>query len=403
MTKREIIEKKQKLQDQIVTIINQNQDKIKVGDIYKNKAALFTALDIESKKGSQANAIEKVVKTVIDYEKLHPENKYDNQIIITEIYSEPKEIIDGREEKNGNHIYSKLIETILMIYMSENDQNVYYFTYPKIYQMLGMCNEYYHNYDIRRAMKKEDPRMTKFEVNTFFSESSSLMKKTLIRALNSMSNRSLINYSKEIVLVIDRKNNTKEYKVATEEEIQTILTVQREVLKSMNMEDLFSAYMSVGYMKFMRKVQKIIKEQYGWDGYFEQLKIITASKFCLDGAIEYDFEKLKNTLNENIQLLINNTNQTMIDRENKELEQNWEDYKQGIKELKGLYADYESYKKMNQKKPDTFLQLQSILVKLFISLAPAEEKEIFKSISEKLSKQGILVNGEIVEPIPVSD
>lgn len=384
MTKRESLAKKQKIQDQITEQIKQGI--VKEGDIFLNKAELFSKLGIKLKKGSQNAAYDKILQTTLKYELTGKTGKYKNEIIITEIYDKPQEIKDGREEKSGNQIYSKLIETILMIYMSENDQNVYYFTYPKIYQMLGMCNEYYHDYTLRKELKKEDHRFTDYEVNTFFSESSSLMKKTLIRALNSMKARSLIDYTKEIQIIIKDGENIKQMFTASDDDVQKILDAQREVLDDLGIDELYTAFMSMGYMKFTKKVNSLLKQRYGWDGYYEQLKIVTASKFFLDGAIEYDFTKLKNELNINIGMLINNTNQTLVDREDHSLEKDWKDYQDGVKELKGLYADYETYKEMNQNRSDIFLQLQSILVKLFISLAPEEEKLILKQITEKLSK-----------------
>ena len=149
-----------------------------------------------------------------------------------------------------------------------------------------------------------------------------------------MKNRKLITYEIQTVIVTKDKRGKEQYFEATDLQKKQILEVERHVLHNiMGYEKMFQVFIRFQQADFYQQVNDLLYQQYGWNHYFKQIKVI------------YTFDGVKEAL--------------------PELEKNKAEYQQQMKNLIDEYwgdnPRIETHKKKMWNPPDTYLDAQSIL------------------------------------------
>lgn len=383
-TRQKTLSEKREEQQKYVQLVQESG--LTVGQTFDSGMDLYRFLGLPTESGSSKKAMDKILKTVIDFESTGGCGKKRNEIVVKEIYDNPQVLVDNRVN-NGNAIYSNLIETILLAYMAKQRKHVYYFYVPELYRLTGMCNKRYYDISALERFKKKNPIISSHEINSFFTKSSALMRDCLKSALASMSKRSLIRYYKERIIVYQDENGNVSkdtVRVATEDEENIILDAQREVLRTNGFDNMFSAFIKMGSKKYFDAVKKLLYTRYGWTNYYDRYKIMTVSNNFMTEAFEMNIVKIcRAELNEKIKNKLNEKALNDYTEQERMIKQKWQEYLDDKENRHGLYRDYDVFREHsgNLKIPDWYVEFQKILADYFITLLSKEEKDFVKVIS----------------------
>ncbi len=208
---------------------------------------------------------------VKEWERCFSFERSGQKYIVTEIFDEPLLKVDGRSTGN-NSVYVKYIELLLLHHLSEQPNHELTIIKNHLLERLGMVNK---NYLDRKEMMKtfvDEFNLTRFELDDFYRRVYPKLNKSLFKTLNSMQKRSLIEYSEETIIVV-MKDGFENYRVAKADDITQIDAVYNLVLESFgfkSMGQVACRFMSQGFYK---RVNKILREKFGWDRIYKQLKI----------------------------------------------------------------------------------------------------------------------------------
>lgn len=102
-----------------------NIENVKIGDKFTTVTKLYKALGLEAVKGKAKQLQDKEIARYLTYEKTGKlsRGKVTNEIVITEIFGEPKEKIDGRANNGGAryNYYAEYIDKLLLDVLTYND------------------------------------------------------------------------------------------------------------------------------------------------------------------------------------------------------------------------------------------------------------------------------------------
>lgn len=243
---------------------------IKVGQVIKNYKEFC---ELIGEKTKTSNSKKAQLKEWARYIKWHKDG---NKFIIDEIYNIP---LPKPIHKGNNNKYIEEIKDILTYYIYNqikiNNDNVVTLSISELINILGMAN---NTYSIGTYKKRELSDILHIEMTAiynFYSSTRSEFKKIIERALKSLKSKSILIYQ-DAFMVANIKNGKLHKKPANDEEYNSILNTQNEMLKLYNMEsfkDLFLAGKKV-YKKFMDDVNK----ELSWDFYYPAYKLICGKK-----------------------------------------------------------------------------------------------------------------------------
>ena len=259
-----------------------------IGDILSYKE-LCNKLNQPIYGGNQKKYQLKEFKRYFDFENVN------RKIIITDIYKNPS------IEEAKNAIYVKYIECVLLDYLSKQKDYKIYISRTRLWLLLGVITENYVQYNKNREeLKNIDEKMTDFEINDFFKRCNNNFPKIIDSSLNSLQRRCLIKYSKPYMIVEKDKNENLIYREATDLEISYILKVKRKVMKQFNVEIEIQIYWNGQEEEYYDVLNKIFKEEQGWEGIYTCYKIVYDQENALE-AFSKDAVKLcKLILNEKV-------------------------------------------------------------------------------------------------------
>ena len=249
------------------------------GLVVKNYKSMCSLLNCSICEGNSKKSQLKNWKRYFNYE------KSGQKFIITEIYDTPFPSEDARKLKEG--LYVKYIELLLLKYLSSCEGYQTKITKGKLYQILGLTNEYYYKlkssdnpYEIanikNKIKSKCDTLVTEFDINHFQQRAEAKLNKILYTALDSMSKRFLIKYHTEYVLRVPCEDDKSGYEleVASPRQVSLILEAQHKILDSMGYENITQVALRYKLKEFNERVDDYLSEHYGWLGFFSQLSII---------------------------------------------------------------------------------------------------------------------------------
>lgn len=217
------------------------------------------------------------------------------KFLINEIYDEPFATDDARKRKEG--LYVKYIELLLLEYLSKQTDYKVTVGSKEMYRILGMTNENYSirskmksiaaNEVIRQTMAKNESRfvftnppvISDFNINNFYFRAEQKLNKILYSALNSMKNRFLIDYKKvniigELKIIEENGCNYLDYRESTAYEDKLILESKKLIINQMGYNNVTEIMLCYKCEEFYNKFNEYIKEHYGWERCYPQLRVV---------------------------------------------------------------------------------------------------------------------------------
>lgn len=324
------------------------------------------------KSGSnQRKAQEKRFKRFIKWEK---SEFHKRTIVITDIYDEPLPKDDKRKLGNNN-IYLKYIETILLryVYYKNTDNQICYITKNQLWRILGMINENYKKipYSILTS-DIEYSDIKKWELNNFYMRCNSKLNSILYSALNSLKDRSLIDWSMQTMIVVppDEEEKYSHHYVANDNEIKKILSVERKVLKDMGFESKSHVMCKMKMQIFYDNVNKLLFELYGWERKYERIKLNFNKKDVKEALLQDEYKLQRLLLNDLIIEAVDKNAQSTVD---KRMEKALVEYEEYTKNYFGTPPKLEEVKDIFTY-PKYFVDIQKRLSQKFLSIKHAEEE-----------------------------
>ena len=346
---------------------------VEIGMVLKNYNALCSLLN-EKPAPSGSNSRKAQKKRFDRYLKL--EKGRGQKIVITDIYDEPLPEEDGRKSGNRN-IYIKYIETILLKYIYYRKGQVCYATRNQLWSILGMINNCYKKISakiLRTEIEYSD--VSDWELNQFYMRCNAKLNTILFTALNNLSNRSLIAYEVQTMIVVpDPEKGVSKHYVADDSEIRKILSVERSVLNAMNLESKSHAACLMKLSEFYDTVNRKLFELYGWERKYERLKIIFNEKDIKDAITKNEYELQMIYLNEIVIDAIDKNAQTVVDNRLKKALLEYDEY---LSEWKA--NNWGKPPRMEEigeifTYPKYYVDIQRKLSQKFLSIKPTEEKK----------------------------
>jgi hypothetical protein len=329
-----------------------------IGMTVKNYRVLCELLEQPEKGGKSRKYQLDDFKRYFDWE------KSGQKFIITDIYDEPLTKEDKRKLGN-NSIYVKYIEVILLQYLSKQKGFTRTLTKRNWWEILGITNYKYGRVP-ENQLKKLDYTVTSFEIKHFYQRCNKRLEQILFSALNSLKNRKLIEYEVQTVIVKHDQKKKEQYFLAMDDDKKRILETEHYVLhKVMGFEKMFQIFIRFKQGEFYEKVNELLNENYGWDYYFRQIKIIFISKDVKEALPELETKLQKELLNQKvIECLNSNAKKFYVKKK--------EEYEQGIKNLLMSYTGERLEDKKKEAKlwdvPNTYLTAQNILTEELVRI-----------------------------------
>lgn len=289
---------------------------------YKDLCKLFCW---EVKTGNAKKAQLKVFASKVSYYE-KGKGRY-LKYIVTEIYSEQKQIEDNRSN-NGLDVYKTNCDILLMNMLSDNsnkDQQVttLFLTKNNIWELLGFINSSFK--DVKKDKNKflEENEISKLGFNDFYNMSYSKFIEITETTLNRLRRQRYINswYNSLQVCEIeyeqefDRNGYAKvnsegnyiykevyNHTKPTKEMEDNIIKIEKEVLTELGYATTYTIALSNKYNEFQRRVNKKLKELYNI-AYYYKVYEINYNSISIVEEYKRDFEEKKKHLlsnNENI-------------------------------------------------------------------------------------------------------
>lgn len=270
-----------------------NTSKLQPGMVVKNYKELCRLLGVPVKT---SNSKTKQLKEFDQYFKYH---KYGRSFIIDEIYETKVIKIEqpkprDKRLKNPRNIYAKYVQLILCHYLTKESSNgVIYMTKTDIYKMLGLINESFGSYEAEKEFLEVFNHITMDDINVVKTQAYAKMNSILNKSLNGLRGKRLISY----FTVVTLQESSGKTRIATDEEIKKIDTIERDTLTKMGCTYIWEIYEKKIYHKFYQEVRKEMRKS-GWEKAQRKLKIIFTKEYILKEIDNLDIQLNKIQLNE---------------------------------------------------------------------------------------------------------
>lgn len=349
--------------------------KLEIGMTVKNYKMLCELLGQEVKSGkSKKYQLE-------DFARYFEWEKSGQKFIISDIYDTPLTKEDKRKLGN-NSIYVQCIEVILLQYLSKQEGYTRTFTKRNWWEMLGMASHKYGRTP-ENKLKNLDYRITSWEVRHFYQRCNKKLEQILFSALNSLKNRKLITYEIQTVIVTKDKRGKEQYFEATDLQKKQILEVERHILHNiMGYEKMFQVFIRFQQADFYQQVNDLLYQQYGWNHYFKQIKVIYTFDGVKEALPELEMKLQKELLNKKVVDYLNSNAKDLYEKNKAEYQQQMKNL---IEEYWGDTPRIESHKKKMWNPPDTYLDAQSILTDELIRIGHKDRTFVMEEFLESNS------------------
>jgi len=233
--------------------------------------------------------------------------KQGNKFIFTEIYSKPKDKVDGRKNTKGNNnIYGKYIEQLVLDLLVQkyqtNKERKIYLSRDKMLRALDMVNDNYTFGKFNRIVLSDYLDVSNDNIKEFYILNNKNLYDTVERAFSSLSNKCLVSwklvttvacgiteFSHKIIidsigmnifdLVKNKDEITKEtHTTATDEQLDKILYAENSILEEMGLESKKDAFLFDKYNEFNKKVCNLLNKTTDIKYYYKSYDVIFHEK-----------------------------------------------------------------------------------------------------------------------------
>ena len=270
-----------------------NINNLQNGQIIKNYKELCTLLEV---KPSSGNGKAKQLEELQLYCKYHKDG---NKFIIDEIIENPVITLD-EILKNKNSKYITLVANIILEYLYNKPTELKEIPLLRFMELLGLTNE---NYKSGGRYKKELSQLYDikiFSIYYFYSNTKNQFKQLIERCLNNLQKRSILFWTRCIMIVDKHKNDDGTYYTSThkadKEEREEIINTQKEALEYLNISSMSQLIYD---KQAMKEFNSILNKELGYN-YFYAYDITVG-----DRAIKIEYDKImKQQVNK---LMVNKT------------------------------------------------------------------------------------------------
>lgn len=313
-----------------------NLTKLEVGLKIKNYKALCELLGVKPKAGGDSKKAH--LKEMERYFKYY---KQGNAFVITEVYTQVLEKVDGRSNGGNATFKDDTITTMIKLILAKSKGSMVMYV-PKhvLHEELSLVNGYYH--DLRQTknarllhdMTKTDTVLSKH----FFSKVDESCESVVKTGLNKLAKQGFIEWSEtRVKVIVDNKKDGSQnvrHVACTDEEVSAILEVEKAICKKLGYANTYevSQDSEEAKDKFYKKVQSRLNSVYGiqYTYSYKAYKIIYAKR-----AIKDDLKSCGITC---VDEYITRANDIFINATIKK-------FKRSISRVEGKNLDYQNYRK----------------------------------------------------------
>lgn len=300
---------------------------IKVGDSYKNYKELCAVLEEKVKTGNSKKSQIKEWERYFDYE--IEGHKY----IIKMIYDLPLEKIENRGGARHILLHSNRMDHVLMYILNEQKtEGELFLPIHSLLKELNMINVNYSFANINRQKASKYLNIEKAIVEEFFDTTTKTFRNNIESMLNRLESKVLIFWSKvktvcvaEVLTAFNELDNVKaradisideydnevvtlspvvnvirEFRPATDEEIELILRIEGEVMDQLNCKNKQELIIKDKWKQFIKAVNDELFDKTNILFYYDSYKIVRN----ID-RLAREVEKLENFLNDEVANTIN--------------------------------------------------------------------------------------------------
>lgn len=208
-----------------------------------------------------------------DWGRYFTHRKEGNSFVIEDIKDVPLEKIDRRG--GNNVVYSKYIQKLVLDMLSNEKCNgVLFMSCNQLLRQLQMVNEFYSPEDRSALILSKVLKVDKAIVNDFYGYTHRKLKTALEGALSSLENKSLLVWTKKMTVCVE-ENGRKDYREATQQEIDIIIKCEGEALHELGYKDKQSIVLGNLVGAFRKNVQHRLEELSTILFYYKSYEIIT--------------------------------------------------------------------------------------------------------------------------------
>lgn len=296
---------------------------LKIGQEFKSYRAVCQALGESVKNGGKSKEAQ-----MKEWARYFNHRKDGNKWIITELYHAPLDKYDGRSLLSGGSVYTDDLQTlILMLADMQGKKNNLLITRNNLIMQLGLVNVNYKTGKHYPLGMEEVLNVESEVLSDFFTSTDRNLKRMIETAMNKLDKKSLIRWRKARVL---KRNGEEESEVATREEDERILEVERRVMDELGCKDEAEVIFRGFSQTYYNQVVMTLNNEYNFnlDYYFRAYEIIYSKKFIqmeLNKLPLEDRQMASKRLNQNLQnnLCTNAKNRQRRVRKKLVEHQNW--------------------------------------------------------------------------------
>jgi hypothetical protein len=289
--------------------IKKLKEYVEQGNRIKNYRVLCEVLEIPIKT---SNAKKAQLKEIATYCKFHKEG---NEFVIDEFYDKPLPKEDNRKghsgksigSRNNNNIFNihiqKLILDQLVLQLQDGQKSIYLST-CRLMETIAMINSNYAHgkENVEQLAKYLD--IDEDNIYEFYQNSYGNLKNTLESALRALANKALIIWD-TVTTIVEKNGEWDNHRVATEREKETIIQVEKEVLKQMEYTTKRDVVVCKRWKEFMRKVNNELQALLDIKYYYKSYSI-SFNEYVLEEQKELEKMLLENGSRDNEKHLLNN-------------------------------------------------------------------------------------------------
>lgn len=372
-------------------------ENLKVGMVLKNYRHLCEVLEEPINAGKSKQIQIKNMERYFEY------HKDGNKFVIDNIFDIKKEKVDNRKIGNNKTKYINLIEILILdLLVNSNGEKVFL---PKhsILRKLKMINQNYAFCKTRVNKLSKYSNISEENINEFYSSTDSTLIRNLEVSLNSLKDRMLIIWSKEITICEAIENYSKDiiekvqydsydepiytyserlqvnHREATDEEKQYIVYCEKEIAKEYGLEKKSEIIRNGLWDEFMYKMRERLMPK-GIIYYYNSYKIIfnyqhieEELKDTIDFILDDDKkEETERELNDSIR---NKIQDNSLKRHDKAIEKLIE-----LDNVLGLPKDDKEYGKFKRRKDTKYIHEGNRLLQLLINIDTCDIKNKIKRV-----------------------
>ena len=370
---------------------------LEIGMILKSYKHLCEVLEEPIKAGKSKQIQIKDMERYFEY------HKDGNKFIIDNILNIPREKVNGKEGGNNKFKYINLIETLILDLLVNSKHEKVFLPKHSMLKKLRMINENYAFCKTRIDKLSKYSNISKENIDDFYSSTDGTLIRNLESSLDSLKNKMLIDWSKEITICeavtgyhknIDERvtydsydepiysyseNLQVNHREATDEEKKYIVYCEKEIAKEYKLEKKNEIIKNGLWDEFMYKMRERLMPKgiiYYYNSYkilynYEHIEeaLMDTVDFILEDIVKEDTER---ELNSEIK---NRVQSNAIKRHDKAIEKLVE-----LDNMLGKPKDSQEYDKLKRRKDINYIHDSNKLLQILIDIDSCSIKSKIKRI-----------------------